>query len=438
MLRDSLAFFARYLNQILCLAAHPQAGWNHRRRVFAHRLLVGLILAGDTMLTAIVWRFPNKSLSMKMRYKAVDRMMGEVDLVSVAEQQMEVLGKRVGKDWVIAVDLSDIHKQYATQMESLALVRDGSTGETSVPGYGLITASAVNLNAQEKVLPLPLLFEVFSPASKDYRSQPAIWLEAFDRLMDATPAGTFVVDSEADNGRFFDKMLTRNRHFVFRVKSGNSSRLLLYNKDSRARVRDCWREAKQHGELTVERIAEDGTRSPYHCEYASMPVRLPKHKQTLYLCVFHSPEHAKPIALLTDHIADTPEKTAQVLLMYFSRWVCEEVHRLAKVSFKLENIRFLTYRRLQNMVAMVWIALGAIASYALAPCGEVALRTLEEKSQRVRPALTRLQFWGYAIVDGLREWTARVPRLLHLLPWLWASTQRRAPGPQLHLFEPVH
>lgn len=132
-----------------------------------------------------------------------------------------------------------------------------------------------------------------------------------------------------------------------------------------------------------------------------MPVKLPVHEQTLYLCVFKNPEYKQPLAVLTDHVADTAEKVTRVLLMYFSRWVCEEMHRFAKVNFKLENIRFLTYHRLKNMVARVWIGLGAIASYALAALSEVGFRAIEHKSQRVRPALSRLQFWEYAIVEGL-------------------------------------
>ena len=46
-------------------------------------------------------------------------------------------GKRVGKETVLSLDLSDIRKEYAKSMEHLALVRDGSTGEVHSPGYWL-------------------------------------------------------------------------------------------------------------------------------------------------------------------------------------------------------------------------------------------------------------------------------------------------------------
>lgn len=147
--------------------------------------------------------------------------MGKVDLVPVAFQPMELLGKHVtsdlGKDWVIAVDISDIHKKYAEKMEALDRIRDGFTGEINVPGYGFITGSTIDLNSSEKVMPLPLLLEVFSPVEEDFKSQPAVWMSALDSLMNATTSGTFAIDSEVDSNRSFDKCLARKRHFVIRV-----------------------------------------------------------------------------------------------------------------------------------------------------------------------------------------------------------------------------
>ena len=67
------------------------------------------------------------------------------------------------------------------------------------------------------------------------------------------------------------------------------------------------------------------------------------------------------MVLLTSHRADTPDQVARILAMYFGRWAIEEMHRFAKQSFKLENIRALTWKRLKNLVAAVWIVLGAIA-----------------------------------------------------------------------------
>ena len=92
---------AAYLNELFALAAHPQAGWSLARRAFVQRLLVGLVMAGDVMLSSIVRQFPGK-VAIKHRYKTADRMLGLVDLVPVARQQAEVLGRQVGAGYASA------------------------------------------------------------------------------------------------------------------------------------------------------------------------------------------------------------------------------------------------------------------------------------------------------------------------------------------------
>ena len=62
-----LSDVAAWLNTLLARADHPGANWNSPRRAFVLRLLLGLILAGDTMLTAVVRHFPNKCLAIQPR-----------------------------------------------------------------------------------------------------------------------------------------------------------------------------------------------------------------------------------------------------------------------------------------------------------------------------------------------------------------------------------
>jgi len=426
-----LSLIARYINELLLRAGHPRAGWNHHRTVFLHRLILGLVMAGDTMLTAIVRHFPNRGVAMRHRYKTADRMLGEVDLVEVAAQQTEVLGRELDERWIIALDLSDITKRYATKMECMAQVYDGSEKRVSAPGFGLISATAIDPSSGHKGMPVPLLFELYSSAAEDFNSETTIWLDGIDALCDATPAGTIVIDRGADNKRIFHRLMDRQRDFVVRVMCGDNSRHLLLHDDSRARVRDAWKEATFYGELECTRLSDDGTRKPYKADYGSLPVRLPGRRQQLWLCVFDSPDHIQPLVLLTSHRADTPEATARILTAYFARWVGEELHRFAKQAFHLENVRLLTWRRVKNMVAAVWIAMGGLCRLGLGPQAEAALRCLEARGDRVRRPLRDGQFHGYAMVEGLRAMLRDARNLPHLLPWL---TTRRTPTPQLALF----
>jgi hypothetical protein len=370
---------------------------------------------------------------MKHRYKAADRMLGDVDMVPVAAQQTEILGAGVGKDWVIALDLSDIRKQYARSMENLALIHDGSTGETAVPGYGLTTAAAWNPTSQKKGLPLPLLFEVWSSMEEEFVSQPHIWLEAIDQICAATRHGIIVIDREADNGRIIRRLIHHKRESIVRIRCGNNSRTLFHGK-SHARVRDLLKEATFFGELEAVRISRDGKPKPYRARYGSLPVRLPGlPDKPLWICVFDSPDHEQPMVVLTSRPADTAEQVQQILLYYFARWGDEELHRFAKQAFQLENIRFLTWSRIRNMVALVWIALGAIARFAQDQAADVVLPDLEVKAQRIRKPLRKEQFWGYTLVDAIRVLIHEAPRRIRMALWHMLPVPPE-PDPQMPLF----
>jgi hypothetical protein len=383
------------------------------------------------MLTAIVRHFPNRGLAMRHRYKAADRLLGTVDLVPVAAQQTELLGADLDDDFVIAMDLSDISKPYATKMECLATIHDGSNGDTHARGYNLVTATAIDLSERRKAVPRPLLFSVFSSAEEEFVSQPHVWLEGIDALCAATPGGVFVIDREADNGRFLTRLTLNKRHFVIRVNTGDSSRnVRLDGIEKPLRVRDAWKQGQAHGTLTCERLADDGTRKPYTADYSSLRVRVPGVAPQLWLCSFDCSDYVQPLVLLTDQPADSAEQTARVLTQYFARWTAEEMHRFAKQAFMLENIRLLTWDRIQNMVAILWIALGALCTLGCCPRAERVLRVLEASGGRIRKPLKPGQFWGYALVEGLRALVAAAPRLLNLLPAFWPRPYR---SPQLLL-----
>ena len=124
-----------HVASLLRLGDHPEAGWTVPRARFLHSLVAAVASAKDVMITELVRALPYSG-NIKHQYKNFDRMLGEVDLVPLARAQIDLFGPKVGKggDWVIPIDLSDIHKKYAVSMEALGKVRDGSTGELSVPG----------------------------------------------------------------------------------------------------------------------------------------------------------------------------------------------------------------------------------------------------------------------------------------------------------------
>jgi len=91
----------------------------------------------------------------------------------------------------------------------------------------------------------------------------------------------------------------------------------------------------------------------------------------------------------------------RIIESYISRWSIEETIRFLKQSYNLEDIRLLTYHRLQNMMALIM----AVAYFAMAYLGiKTKLRVL---ARYVLKAARRLfgipNFCFYALADGIRE-----------------------------------
>ena len=91
-----------------------------------------------------------------------------------------------------------------------------------------------------------------------------------------------------------------------------------------------------------------------------------------------------------------------------TRWRIEETIRFIKQSYDLEDIRVMTYRRLQNMVVLV----NAVAFFTASVIG--TRMKLEILATHLITASKRLfgipDFRYYAIADGIREVCARSPR----------------------------
>jgi hypothetical protein len=261
-------------------------------------------------------------------------------------------------------------------------------------------------------------------------SQPRIWLDAIDALCDATTGGTFAMDREADSGRILHRVLDRKRHFVVRLDAGGSSRSLTTMDKGVHRVSALAATLPYEGFVEVLRLSDDGSRVPYGADVAFAEVRLPGRPERLWLCVYDCEKHEQPMVLLTTRAVNSLADAAQTLARYFSRWTIEELHRFAKQSFNLENVRTLTWKRTKNLVAATWIVMGALALEGRLPAAESTLRMLEQASDRVEEPLRDGQFWGYAFVDGLRMAIRRNPFLLRLCSRLW-----RVPPPrQIPLF----
>ena len=118
-----------------------------------------------------------------------------------------------------------------------------------------------------------------------------------------------------------------------------------------------------------------------------------------------------------------------IIESYLTRWRIEETFRYIKQSYNLEDIRLLTYKRLQNMMAVVL----AVAYFTMVYLGtKTKLRVLARHMLKAARRLFGIpDFRFYALADGIRE--VLFGREKGLESFL---NLNKTQNPQLMLFDP--
>jgi len=114
---------------------------------------------------------------------------------------------------------------------------------------------------------------------------------------------------------------------------------------------------------------------------------------------------------------------------YLTRWRIEETIRFVKQSYRLEDIRVMTYRRLKNLVALVHAA----SYFAAVHLGEgLKLRIFARRVLKVAKRFFGVpDFHYYALADGIATILSHAtigPIARH------GKAPPRRPDPQLPLF----
>ena len=112
---------------------------------------------------------------------------------------------------------------------------------------------------------------------------------------------------------------------------------------------------------------------------------------------------------------------------YLSRWLVEDAIRFIKQSYRLEDIRVLSYQRLQNMMALVLAAVYFSSVWLDNSLRLAVLSTHVIKAAKRFYGVT--EFCYYALADGIAVLLSRIPasRIRHQ-PQHRNSAQALLPG----------
>jgi hypothetical protein len=182
-------------------------------RKFVGQVLFGVQASQDVKLSAIA-RSLQETIPLIKTEKRLSRNLGAEELEIHLSQRLATMGSRkVGRDTVLCLDLSDVRKEYARKMEYLDRVYDGSTGEVH-EGYTLCDVTAAEVKASEIV---PLYQRLYSTRAPEFRGENHEILAVVDWV------GTFVgggglwaLDRGGDRRRLLEPLLERGLRFVVR------------------------------------------------------------------------------------------------------------------------------------------------------------------------------------------------------------------------------
>ena len=391
-LRTKIAKFSGYVS----------IGLDKSAKRFINEAVYGIMFSQSVMLTEI-GRSLETNVSLKKIEERFCRQLKKQDMWENIHQQVLIdASAYIKDDTLLILDLGDLHKKYAEEMEYLAKVRDGSDGGQIVNGYW--TTQFIGAQLGENDI-LPLYQELYSQNAPDFKSENTQIIKAIDMVTKYLPdKGIWVIDRGGDRGVLYDHLLKRNNKKRFVIRLVGNRNLVYENKEERA-LKLAYLCKTPYSETIIRE--ENGQEKVYHINFGYLAVKLPGRDDQLYMLVVNG-LGSKPMMLLTTQPLRRNKRVLYRLLGYYlKRWSIEETIRFIKQTYDLENIRVLKYSRLRNMMGLL-LAVFYFLAVKLDMSQKLKVMTGHILKQAKR-VFGIPDFKFYAIGDGLSTVFRRFP-----------------------------
>jgi len=356
-------------------------------------MVYGIQASKDVKLSNIA-RSLDEDVALVKTVGRLSRQITSKDLTSTIGRRLIEEGKPfIGEDTVLALDLSDISKEYSEKQEGLARVRDGSTGRIR-DGWPILAVVGADVRGERVI---PLYGKLYTKRAREFKSENLEILGAIDEVIKIIGTkGIWALDRGGDRWYLFRPILERNLQFVVRMMT---QRDMI---DAEGRVRNIAAMAKstrcsKKAEITIHPRGEPLHSKTIRVGFQRVSFTLREDKKLTLVVV--KGMGVKPLMLLTNLGVKTAEDALTIMEIYFTRWKCEESFRFIKEAYQLEDVRVLKYEGLRNIVSLVMavfffvsVVLGAAAKL------RILLKKVYEKSKRL---FEIPPFKQYAICDGI-------------------------------------
>jgi len=356
------------------------------KKRFVSQMLFGMQASRDVKLSNIA-RSLEEDIKLIKTENRLSRNAQNMDLTEkLNESLIKEAKKRIMKDTVLALDLSDINKPFAKKMDYLAGVWDGSEGK-SAQGYWMTQVSAADVKGE---VIIPMYQELYPHEADGFESENEQILKAVRLINEkAQKRGIWALDRGADRKILVEEFDKLGAKFVIRIK-GN--RNLLNRNNQQQKVVDIARRIRCNERYTVT-VDREGYKEDIEARLGiRRSLRLKGVKLSLVIVKGFGKD---PMLLLTNIDKDAKE----VLEIYLTRWKCEESFRFLKHEYKLEDIRVRRYTCLRNTVVLLHAVFYFLSVYLGRKIKmNILLKKILEKAKRFFQIPT---FKQYAIADGI-------------------------------------
>jgi len=330
------------------------ANLDDARQRFVSEAVHGMVATGSTVLSEMARGIYSDGIHVDYVVKRFSRNLKKDTWhpATLHEQLLQSHASFVRDDTPVYIDLSEIAKPHAKKMAKLTKVRDASdTDKRTVKGYWLFGAYA---EPSPGVL-VPLILAIFSPRERKFISQNKVILDHLAVLNKALEGrGIFIMDRGFDGRVFLDALLEMKQRFIIRLRD---SRGLVCEDGTTRRVARL--------ALRIVRPEDD-----WHVARSAV-VRLPKDERDLLFVAsprrLNDPCPVKLLAWLGDGDMDRPRWTRRCQQLYRRRWKAEDGIRFLKTALGLEQVRVMSWRGLQHMMALAALAMTIVALAASEP-----------------------------------------------------------------------
>ncbi len=383
----------RLREQMVRFSGELSTGLPKVARRFVAEMVFGIQARGSVRLTE-VGRALGEPIALKKTEERLSRQLGREGLErEIRRRLITQASGRIEEDTLLVLDLSDVTKKYAEKMENLGRVRDGSEKDL---GWGYWTLNIVGANTKGTKI-VPLYGRLFSHAVEGHESENVEIREAIGEVAKVVGRrGIWVMDRGGDRRHLYYYLLPNKNRFMIRVRADRGLQTAQGISSALELAGSCpvlFYESVVKEEAGRERLVQ--------LSCGMRKVHLPGRREELTLVVVKG-FGEEPLMILTNLPVRRSRKSIwHVVQSYITRWKIEDVIRFVKQSYRLEDMRCLSYRRLQALMVLVTAA----AYFAAVYLGlRMKLRVLAGHVLRASQRVFGIpDFRLYALADGIRQ-----------------------------------